>query len=66
MMGSKTERADMLIMQVRVASPRLLIDMKSRSERQKDAQDVLALQSYLAGLAARHPYAYQPSAYRER
>lgn len=48
----QSERADMQAMQVRVASPRLLIAMKSRSEREKDAEDVLALQSYLARLAA--------------
>lgn len=48
----QSERADMLATQIRVASPQLLIAMKSRSEREKDAHDVLLLQSYLAGMAA--------------
>lgn len=42
----------MLATQIRVASPQLLISIKSRSEREKDAYDVLLLQSYLAGMAA--------------
>jgi len=37
---------------IQVTSPRLLIDMKSRSEREKDALDVALLQNYLACLAA--------------
>lgn len=47
----QSERADMLATQIWVASPQLLIAMKSRSEREKDAHDVLLLQSYLAGMA---------------
>ncbi|MBT9465887.1 hypothetical protein [Hydrogenophaga sp.] len=49
----QSERANLLATPVRVASPQLLITMKSRSTREKDAQDVLLLQSYLETKAAR-------------
>lgn len=47
------EKTEILSMPVRVASPELLIAMKSRSTREKDAQDILLLESFVAGRAAR-------------
>lgn len=44
----QSEKAEMLFMPVQVATPQLLIAMKSRSTREKDARDVLLLQSFLA------------------
>ena len=48
----QSEKAEMLSMPVHVASPHLLIAMKSRSTREVDAQDILLLQSFMAGPAA--------------
>lgn len=49
---AQSEKTEILSMPVRVASPELLIAMKSRSTREKDAQDILLLQSVVAGRAA--------------
>lgn len=51
----QSEKAEMLFMSVQVASPQLLIAMKSRSAREKDAQDVLLLQDFLAGQTVGYP-----------
>lgn len=51
----QSEKAEMLFMPVQVASPRLLIAMKSRSAREKDVQDVLLLQDFLAGQTVGYP-----------
>jgi hypothetical protein len=45
---AQSAKADILFMPVQVASPQLLITMKSRSTREKDVQDVLLLRSFLA------------------
>jgi hypothetical protein len=44
----QSEKADMMFLPVQVASPQLLIAMKSRSTREIDVQDVLLLQNFLA------------------